>query len=238
VVIVDGAEWTGASGKADLESGEPVTPETLFGIGSVTKSFVAALVLDLAEEGVLSVDDRLSRWLPDYPGAAGITLRQLLNHTSGVPDYPDGLRRAMDERPFARWSPERVLAFTGGSDFEPGRRWSYSNTGYNLLGLIVERATGSTVGHELERRLLDPLGLDSLQLQDGDAITGRAARAYSDSDRDGERDASPTGASLVPSPARATATWTAGAMIGTAADVARWADALFGGRVLEPASLR
>jgi D-alanyl-D-alanine carboxypeptidase len=240
-VIVDGqGEWTGASGKADLGSGEPVTPETLFGIGSVTKSFVAALVLELDEEGLLSIDDRLSRWLPAYPRADRITLRQLLNHTSGVPDFTDVTRfwRAQRERPFARWSPERTLSFVRGSDFEPGHNQEYSNTNYILLGLVVEKATGSSVAEELERRILDPLELDSLRLQTTDAPIGRAARAYGDYDDDGKRDAAPSRVTLVPSPAVATAAWTAGAMVGTAVDLARWADALFGGRVLAPASLR
>jgi D-alanyl-D-alanine carboxypeptidase len=240
-VIVDGeGQWVGASGKADLESGEATTPETLFGIGSITKTFVAALVLKLAEEGVLSVDDRLARWLPDYPRADRITLRQLLNHTSGVPNMTDSeaFWQAQLSRPFARWSPQRTLSYATGADFEPGERWSYSNTNYILLGLVIEKATGSTVAEELRRRILDPLGLDSLQLQGPEGIRGPRARAYGDFDGDLDRDAAPGGVALVPVPSLATASWTAGAMVGAAGDVARWADALFGGHVVEPGSLR
>lgn len=241
-VIIEGdGEWTGASGKGDLESGEAVTPETLFGIGSITKTFVAALVLDLAEEDLLSVDDKLSRWLPDYPRAEQITLRQLLNHTSGVPNFTESERfgRAQLERLFTRWTPERTLTFAQGSDFDPGASWHYSNTNYILLGLVVETATGSTVAEELRRRILDPIELDSLLLQGvRQPVGGRWARAYGDFDQDGERDAAPSGVTLVPSPSAATAAWAAGAMVGTAADVARWGEALFSGRVLEPRSLR
>lgn len=240
-VIVEGeGEWVGASGKADLETGEAMTPETLFGIGSITKSFVAALVLKLAEEDVLSVDDRLARWLPEYPRADRITLRQLLNHTSGVPSMTDSeaFWRAQLARPFARWSPQQTLSFATGADFEPGQRWYYSNTNYILLGLVIEKATGSTVAAELQRRVLDPLELDSLLLQGRQGVHGPRARAYGDYDDDGKRDAAPSGVTLVPTPSMATAAWTAGAMVGNAGDVARWAEALFGGRVLEPDSLR
>jgi D-alanyl-D-alanine carboxypeptidase len=240
-VIVEGeGEWVGASGKADLETGEAMTPETLFGIGSVTKSFVAALVLDLAEDGILSIDDPLSRWLPDYPRAKRITLRQLLNHTSGVPSMTESeaFWRAQLARPFARWSPQRTLSFATGADFEPGERYHYSNTGYILLGLVIEKATGSTVAEELRRRILDPLELDSLLLQGPQRAYGSRARAYRDHDHDNDRDPAPGGVTLVPSPSEATAAWTAGAMVGTAGDVARWAEALFGGRVVEPDSLR
>jgi D-alanyl-D-alanine carboxypeptidase len=240
-VIVEGeGEWVGASGKADLETGEPMTPETVFGIGSITKSFVAALVLELAEEKVLSLDDRLARWLPAYPRADRITLRQLLNHTSGVPNMTESedFWRAQRARPFTRWSPERTLSFVAGADFEPGERWRYSNTNYILLGLVIEKATGAKVADELERRIFDQLELESLLLQGRHTVRARRARAYGDYDDDGERDAAPSGVALIPSPAEATAAWTAGAMVGNASDVASWAAALFGGRVLEPESLR
>jgi D-alanyl-D-alanine carboxypeptidase len=240
-VIVEGeGEWVGASGKADLETGEAMTPETLFGIGSITKSFVAALMLELAEDKVISLDDRLARWLPEYPRADRITLRQLLNHTSGVPNMTESRAfwRAQLARPFARWSPQRTLSFATGADFEPGERWHYSNTNYILLGLVIEKATGSTVAEELQHRILDPLELDSLLLQGRQTVRGRWARGYGDYDDDGKRDAAPSGVTLIPSPSEATAAWTAGAMVGDAGDVARWADALFGGHVVEPNSLR
>lgn len=240
-VIVDGeGEWAGASGKADLASGRALTHDTLFGIGSITKSFVAALLLDLAEDGVLSVDDKLSRWLPTYPRAAQITLRQLLNHTSGVPNFTESAEfgRTLLGRPFARLSPEWTLSIARGSDFAPGDGWRYSNTGYILLGLVVEEATGASVAEQLRRRILDPLELDSLVLQGEERVSRHYARAYGDEDGDGDRDPAPSGVTLIPTPAWATAAWTAGAMVGTAVDVARWADALFGGRVLERGSLR
>jgi D-alanyl-D-alanine carboxypeptidase len=201
---------------------------------------VAALVLELAEDGVLSLDDRLARWLPAYPRAERITLRQLLNHTSGVPNMTESsaFQRAQLEHPFARWSPARTLSFARGADFEPGERWHYSNTNYILLGLVIEKATRSSAAEELQRRILDPLELESLQLQGREKVQGHWARAYADYDDDGERDPAPSGVTLVPSPSAATAAWTAGAMVGDAGDLARWAKALFGGRVLEPDSLR
>jgi D-alanyl-D-alanine carboxypeptidase len=130
------------------------------------------------------------------------------------------------------------LSFATGADFEPGERWHYSNTNYILLGLVIEKATRSTVAEELQRRILGPLELDSLLLQGRQGVHGRRARAYDDYDDDGKRDAAPSGVTLVPTPSMATAAWTAGAMVGDAGDVARWAEALFSGRVLEPDSLR
>ncbi len=130
-------------GLADLEMGVPITPEMVFRIGSVTKQFTAVAVLLLASEGTLDLDASLRHWLPDYPEpGASATLRQLLTHTAGIPDYtsdPDFwstacLDRGPDEL-IAGWK-DRPL------DFAPGSSWSYSSSGYVLLGRIIEVASG------------------------------------------------------------------------------------------------
>src|SRR5262245_60961344 len=130
---------------------------------SITKTFTAALLLLLSEEGRLSLDDRLARWFPNIAGAGRISLRQLLNHTAGVPDY-GGLRSYHDElraSPSTPWSFERFAAetFEKGLRFAPGTGWAYSNPGYMLLKRIVEEVAGTTYAILISDRIARPLGL-------------------------------------------------------------------------------
>jgi D-alanyl-D-alanine carboxypeptidase len=239
VVVPGRGIWIGGSGVADRDTQEPVTPETLFAFGSVTKTFVAALVLDLSEEGLVSLDDPLARWLPDFPRARRITIRHLLGHTSGVYEVVES-RRFIEEqlaRPRVRWSPERVLGYVGEPLFAPGTDWSYSNTNYVLLGRVVEEATGVRVSRELRRRILRPAEADAAFLAGEDRVRGPVARAYFDRDLDGDDDDLSDGTRVIPNTALATAAWTAGGLIATPEAVARFGDAVFRGRLLEPASL-
>ena len=140
-------------------------PDLHFRVGSATKSFVAALVLDLVSEGTVLLSDTVGRWLPEILSYGDrITIRQLLNHTAGVPQFTDIVWRELYASPRARfrtWTPRELVALvaTTPPDFPPGTAWSYSNTGYILLGLIVEAATGASLDRELARRILDPLKL-------------------------------------------------------------------------------
>ena len=232
--------WTGTSGIADLETKKPVTPETAFAVGSVTKTFVAALILDLIEDDVLKLDDPLVRWLPGFPRARQITIRQLLNHTSGVFNITDNRAfiEAQIERPRKRWTPARTLAYVGEPLFAPGSDWGYSNTNYILLGLVIEKATGSTVARELRERVLVPADADAVFMQGEERVRAEVARGYDDVDLDGAPDDLSDGTRTIPNTAMASAAWTAGGIAATPEAVAKFGDALFRGRLLNPDSLR
>ncbi len=144
--------WVGASGLADVRRRVPVRRDTRFAIASVTKPFVAGLVVQLAATGVLGLDDPLSRWVPRFPGARRITLRQLLDQTSGLDDYvTDGRFLAAERRrgPEFEWAPRQLLRYIPSPLAAPGERWNYSNANYLLLGLVVERATHRRLGPQL-----------------------------------------------------------------------------------------
>jgi D-alanyl-D-alanine carboxypeptidase len=235
VIFPDGRVWTGVSGEA--AAGRPVTPATLFELGSVTKTYTAALVLQLAAERRLSLDDSLARWLPDFPGAATIRVRQLLNHTAGIYDVwrDPRLVPALIQDPARRWRPEETLGFLREPAFAPGSGWGYSSTGYLLLGMIVERAGGAPVHEAVRRRLLGPLGLTATWFEAAESANGEKAHAFVDVNRDGTAEDL---TALMPATSFHTASWTAGAMTATAVDAARWMHALHTGPVLDAASRR
>jgi CubicO group peptidase (beta-lactamase class C family) len=146
-------------GVRSLETGEPVTPDTLFAAGSVTKQLTCAAALLLAQEGKLALDDRVAKYEPGLTRAADVTLLDLGQHVSGYRDY-----YPLDfvDRPMAKPRPpdEIIQDFARRPlDFEPGTRWSYSNTGYLILGRVVERVSGEPFGSYLDRKILQPLGL-------------------------------------------------------------------------------
>jgi D-alanyl-D-alanine carboxypeptidase len=144
-----------------------MAPDMLFAIGSITKNVVAALVLQLAEEGVLSLEDPLHRWLPSFPRVdSSITIRQLLSHTSGIFMFWENQRLWDDLIKYrdSVFTPEAVLTYLREPHFAPGRGFRYSNTNYLLLAMIVTRATRSTLSAELRRRFWGPLGLRDIYL--------------------------------------------------------------------------
>jgi D-alanyl-D-alanine carboxypeptidase len=234
-VVVPGAgTWVGTSGVADARTREPVRAETLFAAGSVTKVFVAALVVKLAEDGVLGLDDRLRRWVPAFPGSSRITLRQLLNHTSGLADYvTDGRFLAAQRRRgvAAAWTPRQLLRYVPGPLAKPGERWMYSNTNFLLLGLAVERATRSTVGRELHRRLLPRSAFGRIVVQTEDRPRGSVAVGHHRRGVGAEPEPPPNNP-YVPSVADATSAWASGNLLGSAGDLARAGDALLRGDML------
>jgi D-alanyl-D-alanine carboxypeptidase len=240
IVIPDEGLWAGASGIADPSTGDPVTPKTVFALGSVTKTFVAALVLKLSEDGLLRLDDPLARWLPHFPEANRITVRELLNHTSGAFDVSEdpAFLEAQFAHPRQLWKPQRILSYVGRPLFRPGANWSYSNTNYILLGLIVEKATRSTVAEELRRRVLAPAHAEAVYVQGEESVPAPVMRSQFDVDSDGEADDLSDGTTTIPNTALATAAWTAGGLAATPEAVARFGDALFNGPLLAPASLR
>ena len=228
--------WQGASGLGDLRANRPARAGDRFRIGSVTKSFLATVVLQLVGEGRLSLDDNLERWLPGLvPGGERITVRQLLNHTSGLYNYTDDL-----PEPPRRFRPRELVAIATGHKplFAPGTEFSYSNTNYILAGLLVERVTGQPLADQLERRIFQPLGLDDTELPTTQrALAGPHARGYAPPDKDWQVSDGP--ARLVDVTEMDTSwAWAAGAMVSTTADLARFYQALLGGQLLPPEQLK
>ena len=178
--LPSGETWTGVSGNASLSPDRPVTPETVFAVASITKTFVASLILQLAEEGALSLDDPLSDFVPDFDRAPKVTIRQLLSHTSGIHDY--FISGRYREQVFADrkrvWTFDEILDFVLRPYCKPGRCYHYSNTNFVLLGRVAERATGNTVADELRRRFFEPLGLAHTVFQPDQATPEDAAHGH------------------------------------------------------------
>jgi CubicO group peptidase (beta-lactamase class C family) len=227
-----------AFGLADRAFAVPVTGDTRFRIASITKLFAAVLVLQLQEEGRLNVDDLVGRHLPDLPGEAGgrVTLRQLLNHTSGlapldtVGSYQEAFADGMPHYQRPMTSAALVAGCcTGALVAEPGTVFAYNNADYILLAAVIERVTGQGWEAVLRDRILSPLGLADTGVAHWDAITERLAPTYLHRDD--------TGTLIADMPVYYENWSAAGAMYSTARDLAVFADALYGGRLLKPESL-
>lgn len=152
------------SGDGNLRPRTPIRPGDRFRVGSITKTFVATVVLQLVGERKLALEDTVERWLPGLvPNGKRITLRQLLNHTSGLFDYGGDRRFVADayRHPLKDWTPRQIVAIATAHKprFAPGAGWSYSDTNYYVLGLIVEAATQHSLASELRRRIFVPLRL-------------------------------------------------------------------------------
>jgi CubicO group peptidase (beta-lactamase class C family) len=187
-----------AYGLADVEAGVKATPATNYRLASVTKQFTATAILRLAEEGKLTLDDRLRQWLPTLPAATdAITIRHLLTHTSGLVDYEDVLAAETKEQ-LRDADVLRLLESKNELVFAPGSRYSYSNSGYALLALIVERASGVPFAAYLRERIFTPLGMSATVAHEENTSTV-AHRAYGHSLVEGawqRTDQSPTSAVL------------------------------------------
>lgn len=240
ILYVDTPEgnWMGASGVANLKTKQPMKPSDRCRIGSITKTFVAVVVLQLYEEEELNLDDAIADWLPEdisdrLPQSKEITIYQLLNHTSSLPDYTenDDFNQAIIDYPSYQWTPQEVLEYV--YDLEPqaapGEEYSYSNTNYIVLELIVEAATGNTLAKELRDRIYTPLGLKNTFMEQKEAIPGGFVSGYSDWDGDKKIDDM---TQLEP--------WGLGdgGIISNGADLARFARGLFADEeLLEPETL-
>lgn len=220
-------------GFADLEDGIKVGPDTVFRVGSVTKEFTAASVLLLAERGQLSLDDRLSKYLPDFPRASEVTLRQLLNHTSGISNYTSvpGFMKVEGTQPNTTIEmTDYIGKITPLYDFAPGTSWNYSNSGYMLLGAVIEKVSGQSFGAFMKANVTVPLGMKDTAIDELTQIVPGRADGY-EIDK-----ASATGfanASFIAMEAAGAA----GAVRSTVGDLLKWHDALLGGRLLKPASV-
>jgi D-alanyl-D-alanine carboxypeptidase len=229
-----------AGGVADRSTGRPMRPGLRFRAGSLTKPLVATVVLQLVAEGRLSLEDTVERWLPGLlPYGDQLEVSRLLNHTSGVPDYTPAIFPALYESPRARlraWAPRDLVGLVADQPprAAPGA-WTYANTGYILLGLIVEAASGRALGRELDRRILGPLGLGATVFPDhASDLPSPSARGYSlPMGPEGQALDGPLLDFTVQDPSWA---WAAGALVSNLEDLAGFFRALLGGRLL-PARL-
>jgi D-alanyl-D-alanine carboxypeptidase len=229
-----------ARGMADLRTKRPMRAHQRFRMGSVTKSFVATVALELVDEGRLSLADTVESRLPGLlPYGERVTLRQLLNHTSGVPEFAIRTREQLYKgRRFRSWTPRRLVGLIAGEpqQFPAGSTFAYTNTNYVLAGLMIEQATGRRLGGEIRRRILRPLRLrDTSFPLERASLPGPSARGYSlDHDRRGRPVAGRLRDYTTYNPS---AIWGAGNMVSDIDDLARFYSALLGGRLLSPARL-
>ena len=234
----DGREWTGVAGMADVAARRAITPDTAFALGSVSKTYTAAVVLELVEEGRLGLDDPAARYLPDLTLDRRITVRMLLDHTSGLADYflNPSIDRPLQGTPNASWTTTRTLRYLRKPLFAPGQGWAYSNTNYLLLGLIAQAADGRPLAIQVRARLLDPLGLDETWSQDAERPPTAVSRGHRVVGSGSARKPVPVfdGRSVMPFRSVITAAGGAGNIAATSRDAARWMEALVLGDVLRP----
>jgi CubicO group peptidase (beta-lactamase class C family) len=231
--------YRGDFGLADRAFGVPVARDTRFWVASITKAFTAVLVLQLADEGRLDLRAPIRRYLPDYAGAGAdrVTVHQLLTHTSGldqydrVASYEEAVAKGMEVYQLPHAPAELLARYASGRLVrEPGAAFDYNNADYVVLGAIVERVTGASYEEALRRRILAPLGLTATGVLRAQAMVPRLAPTYMRADS-----AAPLLRDLPVYPEN----WgAAGAMYSTADDLLAFARALYGGRLLRPATLR
>ena len=239
IVWDDGRRWLGASGMRDVAAKDPMTTGTGFALASVSKTVTAAVVLQLVEEGKLSLDQRVAPLLPAFPMNATITVRTLLDHTSGLPDFflNPRIDRPLQRAKGATWTAKQSWQYMPAKRFKPGRFWIYSNSNYLLLGELVRAVTGRPLAVEVRERLLDPLGLETAWFQavEEPRVKGTRSYRYVAVAGGGVR-VVPVAAESDVMPFRSvvTAAGGAGSMAMTAVDAARWMQAFAGGKVLGP----
>ncbi len=217
--------WVGVAGES--HSGTPITADMVFDAGSTHKMYTAMVILQLAEEGILSLDDPLDAWLPRFPHVDGnITIRELLNHTGGVFDmvrHPD-YWPAMTADVGRIWQPQEILTkFLDEPYFAHGQGWHYATPGYILLRMIIEKATGENLLDQYQARLFNPLGLDSTYLVPFEELPEATAHGWFDLDLDGTYDEINDGIRDF----SAFNSSTAGAIYVTAEDLVKWSQAVF-----------
>ena len=214
-------------GMANVELSVPVTDSTVFEIGSISKQFVSATVMLLVQENKIGLDDLIHQYLADLPSEwLGVTVRQLLTHMSGIPDYEE--IRSYDVYRF-RLTPEEVIqiAHSRPMDFAPGTGRYYSNTGYFLLSMIVERIEGRPLGQVLESRIFGPLEMTQTRTADPEAIIHHRASGYW---------VNKAGELINRNPTETSSTLGAGGLLSSVHDLAKWDEALYGDQLLSAES--
>lgn len=215
-------------GMANMEWEIPNAADTKFRVGSVTKQFTAALILQLVEEGKVKLDGKLSDYLPDYRKDTGdkITIHQILNHTSGVPNYTTAKFFADDSRNFYKVD-DFVKKFAGGDlEFEPGTKFNYSNSGYFLLGAVIEKVTGKTYAQVLQERIFTPLGMTNSGYDLTSPLIKKRANGYQKTP-DGYVNADYLDMSIP---------YSAGSLYSTVEDLYKWDQSLYQDKILSAES--
>ena len=228
-------DWTTSAGVNNVGGAAIPDKDVRVRIGSITKSFTATVVLQLVDEGKLSLDDALGRWDLKVPGAEGITVQQLLNMTSGLFNYTDvpEFWEALGKDRLVEWTPQSLVALAVANPpvFPPGREFMYCNTNYILLGMIIEAVTGRTAAEEITTRIIDRLNMKNTSFPMDSGI--QEPYLHGNVPAKGEEDGSGALEDLSicsPSPY-----WTAGGMISTLDDLNIWIKAIMTGEVLSPA---
>jgi D-alanyl-D-alanine carboxypeptidase len=250
----DKLAWVGTDGYSDLSRRVPVKPDDRFGIGSITKTFVARVILQLAEEGCLDLNKTPLDYISldivkKVPNTDKATLRQLINHQSGIPTWefqPDWIPkgRGKDMKLDYVWGKTDTLVYVSEEDmhalFEPGEHYSYSNTNYTILGLVIEAVTGNDVTTEIRNRILEPLGLDDTYLESFEPNPEGYVHHYHYATPHFKKTAGiHRGFPLVrpylieSTTANLSPEWAAGGMVSSASDLVRWARAIRDGELLK-----
>ena len=244
VCLADGNCFGLATGFSDLEAKRQMKPNDIMAAGSVGKTYAAALAMQLVKEGKIALDDKIEKylgqekWFARLPNAREITVRQLMNHTSGLVRYEfkDQFTKDLTANPDKVWKPEELLAylFDEKAAFEAGRGWDYSDTNYIVLGMIIERVTGKKYYDEVKSRVLKPLRLQNTFPQDRREIRG-LIQGYAGADNPfGGKDLVLENGKFIINPQFE---WTGGGMVSTAEDLARWAKSMYEGKAFDASLL-
>ena len=237
ILFPDGTTWLGTAGLADIGAGRAVTPDTAFPVASVSKTFTAALILALVQEGRVRLDASARAYVPTLAIDPTITIGELLDHTSGLRDFflGTGIDKALIAQPAQVWDAARSLSYLGKPFAKPGAEWHYANTNYLVLGMVAEAVGGAPVADQLRARFLSPLGLDHTYVQAVETPRGPVVHDY--------RFAGPglslpaidlsDGTAVMPFTSVVTAAGAAGSIASTAEDLVHWAKSLYAGTALE-----
>ncbi|WP_423063391.1 serine hydrolase domain-containing protein [Candidiatus Paracoxiella cheracis] len=226
--------YSNYSGATKLDGEKPVGPDNLFQVGSITKSFIAATILQLEQEGKLKITDPIGKYLPNYVKWRSITIRQLLNHTSGIYDYtilPQFDHVSTPDNDHKQWTPQEIVAsvYDHKPYFQPGEGFHYSNTNYILLGMLIHKITHQTVQYELDHRFLRE---DQLDLTNSYYLPGKYPHSILAWLVDGYF--------LNKNETHINMSWagSAGALVSNSIDLVRWVKQLMTGKVLQTQQLR
>ncbi len=247
----DEGNWSSAFGTKAIGADEPITLDDYLRIGSNTKTMTATVILQLVQEGKLSLDDPMSKYVEGFPNGDQITIAQLAEMRSGLYAYTSdlGYNQTLDDDPTKAWTPDELLATARPQPalFPPGQQFDYSNTNYVLLGVIIEQLTGKSVAENFEERIFEPLGLDdtSFPARDDSSIPDPHPRGYQFGTNVADIDSYAVPPAELPAALdgslppiddtviNPSAFWTAGAVISTPADVADYVEGLVGGELLD-----
>ena len=242
VVVCGRVVWAGATGVLDLGSKRPATNQSLFILNSAVKTIVATMVMLEIQHGHLSLGTRLSQFYPWLPNASQISVRMLLNMTSGLPDYlyNPRIEAMIDHRPRHHWTVDQILTGLGTGlgppKFPPGREYQYSDTNYIVLGAILERITHSSIQHDFQQLIATPLGITSATFVPTPAAKARTAHPYL-LHRNGS-----VASQWIPGFGVSSAVWgpvfTDGGLATSSLDLAWFANALLGGRLVSATAVR